>query len=144
MSTMRSSTLWLVAILLSMTTTSARAADAPGDLFGRLKANVKDDQPFQLLVRIHLPAGAMDTFAVEAAKAAKSSEAEPGCEMYAFFKDLEKPDTIILFEKWKSVAALKTHLAQPYTVSLLKALGDLKVEPEIHLLNPLPTSKPAP
>jgi quinol monooxygenase YgiN len=143
MSTMRSNALWLAAILFLMTA-PAWAADAPGDLFGRLKANVKEDQPFQLLVRIHLPAGAIDKFAVEAAKAAKASEAEPGCEMYAFFKDLEKPDTIILLEKWKSVAALKTHLAQPYTVSLLKALGDLKVEPEIHLLNPLSASKPAP
>ena len=61
------------------------AADPPaGDLFARLKAKVKDDQPFQMLVRIRLKPGTEEKLAAEAAKAAKATAAEPGCEGYAF------------------------------------------------------------
>jgi quinol monooxygenase YgiN len=142
MFTMRSCALWLMTI--SLMSLPALAADAPGDLFGRLKAKVKDDQPFQLLIQIKLKPGTEQKFAAEATKAAKETAREPGCEMYSFFDDLEQPGTVIVFEKWKSVAALKSHLEQPYTQSLLKLLGELKVEPEIRLLSSLPAPKTAP
>ena len=141
MSTLRSCALCLIAIF-SILGGPVLAADAPpGDLFGRLKAKVKDDQPFQLLVRIRLKPGTEEKFAAEAAKAAKATAAEPGCEHYAFFEDLEAPGTVILFEKWKSTAALKSHLEQPYTVSLLKQIVDIGAEPTIQLLRPLPAPK---
>jgi quinol monooxygenase YgiN len=144
MSTLRSCALCLVAIF-SILAGPVVAADAPpGDLFGRLNAKVKPDQPFQLLVRIRLKPGTEPKFAAEAAKAAKASATEPGCESYLFYEDLEEPGTVILFEKWKSVAALKSHLEKPYTVSLLKLLGDIGAEPTIQLLGPLGAQKPAP
>jgi quinol monooxygenase YgiN len=121
------------------------AADAPaGDLFGRLKAKIKPDQPFQLLVRIRLKPGTEEKFAAEAAKAAKASATEPGCESYAFYDDLEQPGTVILFEKWKNTAALKSHFEQPYTAALLKLLADIGGEPTIQLLGPLAAPKAAP
>jgi quinol monooxygenase YgiN len=121
------------------------AADAPaGDLFGRLKAKIKPDQPFQLLVRIRLKPGTEEKFAAEAAKAAKASATEPGCESYTFYDDLEQPGTVILFEKWKNTAALKSHFEQPYTAALLKRLADIGAEPTIQLLGPLAAQKAAP
>ena len=121
---------------------SVRAADGPpGDLFGRLNAKVKEGQPFQLLVKIKLKPGTEAKFAAEAAKAAKATAAEPGNEMYALFEDREQPGTVILFEKWKSIAALKSHIEQPYVQSLLKLFGELGIEPDITLLGPLPVAK---
>ncbi|HEY1786356.1 MAG TPA: antibiotic biosynthesis monooxygenase [Pirellulales bacterium] len=140
----RSGALWLIAIF-SILVGPVLAADAPpGDLFGRLKLKVKPDQPFQLLVRVRLKPGTEEKFAAEAAKAAKASESEPGCETYAFYADLEHPGTVILFEKWKSTAALQSHIEQPYTASLLKLMADIGAEPTIQLLGPLPPPKPAP
>lgn len=142
MFTTRCCALWLLAISLAI---PALAADNPaGDLFGRLGAKIKEGQPFQLVVKIRLKPGTEEKFNAEAGKAVKETVREPGCEMYALFQDLEQPDTFVLLEKWKSIAALKTHLAQPYTVSLLKTLGELKVEPDIRILGPLPSPKPAP
>ena len=84
------------------------ADDLPGkDLLDRLKANVKEDQPFELLVRIKLKPGTEARFAAEAAKVAKATAAEPGNEMFVFFQHLEQPGTVILFEKWKNIAALQ-------------------------------------
>ena len=54
-------------------------------------------------MRIHLEPGTEEKFPAEAAKAAKETAGEPGCEMYAFFKDLEETAAVILFEKWKNV-----------------------------------------
>ena len=144
MSNLRSGVLWLIAIL-PILAAPVLAADAPeGDLFGRLKFKVKQDQPFQLLVRIRLKPGTEEKLAAEAAKAAKATATEPGCEAYTFYEDLEHPGTVILFEKWKNTAALKSHIEQPYTASLLKLLADLEAEPSIQLLGPLGTQKPAP
>ena len=67
-----------------------------------------------------------------------------GLRQLCVFDDLEKPDTVILFEKWKSMAALKSHIEQPYIVSLLKLLGDIGAAPTITLLGPLAGPKSAP
>lgn len=111
MFTTRFCVLWLLAISLAI---PALAADDPaGDLFGRLSAKVKEGQPFQLLVKIRLKPGTEEKFAAAATKAVKETAAEPGCDMYALFQDVEQPETVVLFEKWKSIAALKTHLCSP-------------------------------
>ncbi|HEX4143805.1 MAG TPA: antibiotic biosynthesis monooxygenase [Pirellulales bacterium] len=143
MSILRSTAVGLVA-MFSILAGAVLAADAPeGDLFGRLKFKVKPEQPFQLLVRIRLKPGTAEKFAAEAAKAAKATAAEPGCEAYTFYEDLEHPGTVILFEKWKNTEALKSHIEQPYTVALLKLLADIEAEPSIQLLGPLGGQKPA-
>ena len=35
-------------------------------------------------------------------------------------------------------------MEQPYTVALLKLLDEIQAEPEIRILNPLPSLEPAP
>ena len=141
MSTLRSCALWLIAITLILGGPVLAADQPPGDLFARLKAKVKEDQPFQLLVKIRLKPGTEAKFAAEVAKAVKATAAEPGNEMYAVFEDLEQPGTVILFEKWKSTAALKAHIEQPYIGSLLTLMADIGAEPIITLLGPLPVAK---
>ena len=60
--------------------------------------------------RIKLKPGTEAKFAAEAAKVAKATATEPGNEMFVFFQHMEQPGTVILFEKWKNLAALQAHL----------------------------------
>ena len=145
MLTLRSGALWLMVILSILGGSALAADDLPaGDLLTRLKANVKEDQPFQLLVRIKLKPGTEAKFAAEAAKVAKATATEPGNEMFVFFEHLEQPGTVILFEKWKNIAALKSHLEQPHTIPWLKFTGDIGVEATIGILGQLDAPKSAP
>ena len=113
-------------------------------MLDRLKAKVKEDQPFELLVRIKLKPGTEAKFAAEAAKVAKATATEPGNEMFVFFEHLEQPGTVILFEKWKNIAGSQVSpRAAPYH-SWLKFTGDIGVEATIGILGPLNTPKPAP
>jgi quinol monooxygenase YgiN len=122
---------------------SARAADdLPGKtLIERLKATIKPDQAFELLVRIKLKPGTEERFAAEATKVAKETVKEPGNEMFVFYKHLEQPGTVILFEKWKNIAALEAHQTAPHTVPWLKFTGEIGVEATIGILGPLEAPK---
>jgi quinol monooxygenase YgiN len=142
MLTLRSSTLWLVTVLSLLAGSALAADDPPGStLLDRLSAKIKEDQPFQLLVRIKLKPGTEDKFAAEAAKIAKATSAEPGNEMFVFYDDLDQPGDVILFEKWKNLAALKAHQKAPHTVPWLKFTGDIGVEATIGILVPLAAPK---
>jgi len=145
MLTLRSCALWLIAISSTLGDSVFAADDLPaGDLLARLKAQVKEDQPFQLLVRIKLKPGTEAKFATEAAKVAKATATEPGNEMFVFFEHLEQPGIVILFEKWKNIAALKSHLEQPHTIPWLKFTGDIGVEATIGILGKLDAPKSSP
>lgn len=53
--------------------------------------------------------------AVQAAlKMAKASQAEAGCRSYDFYSDIEDPNTILIFERWESEAALLAHFQTPH------------------------------
>ena len=36
---------------------------------------------------------------------------EPGCEQYELFQSTERPDTVVLLERWSSSETLATHTA---------------------------------
>jgi len=138
---LRAGALWLI-VIFSILGGSVVSADEP-DLITRLKAKVKEDQPFQLLVRIRLKPGTEAKFTAEATKVAKATATEPGNEMFVFYDDLEHPGTVILFEKWKNLAGLKAHLEAAHTIPWLKFTGDIGVEATIDILQPLIAAKPA-
>ena len=43
---------------------------------------------------------------------------EDGCLQYDYHLSCEKPDTVVLLEKWRDAAALERHLAQPHMVEI--------------------------
>ena len=62
--------------------------------------------------------------AVRAAlKMAKASQAEPGCRAYAFYADLEDPNTVLIFECWESDAALQAHFQSPHMAEFNAAIA---------------------
>ncbi|MDH2591875.1 putative quinol monooxygenase [Acinetobacter nosocomialis] len=69
--------------------------------------------------------------------------AEEGCHGYeplidhksnASFQTQEEPDTIVMLEKWESVAHLEAHLATPHMQAHHKAVKDDVVDVKIRIL----------
>ncbi|HET8957531.1 MAG TPA: putative quinol monooxygenase [Microcella sp.] len=67
---------------------------------------------------------------------------EPGCELYAI---TDAPDgSIVMIEKWSTVAELDAHGSSPAVVDLVAALDGLLEAPvEVTRLVPVPIGDPA-
>jgi quinol monooxygenase YgiN len=111
----------------------------PGELTARLEAKLgPGEKPFTLLVTVKIKAGQGEKFEAAAAKAAAATRKESGNVAYDFHRDLDTPDRYLLFERWKSVAALKEHLAAAHTQEFLRLVGELgDGPPQIQLFTPL-------
>jgi quinol monooxygenase YgiN len=65
--------------------------------------------------------------------------AEPGCELYALHRDPASPSTFVLFEKWASPDALRTHLEGPVLSEFGAVVEGLLAGPmKVQTLTPLP------
>ena len=70
----------------------------------------------------------------EAARAALAaialeSRAEPGCREFVVHSDLDREGDLCLYEIWDDEAALKSHLAQPYTSAVSRQFKAWLAEP---------------
>jgi len=67
---------------------------------------------------------------------------EPGCELYAIH---DAPDgSIVMLEKWSSVAELDAHGSSDAVVELIAALEGLLTEPvAVTRLTPVPVGEPS-
>ena len=60
------------------------------------------------------------------------TEAEAGCLGYRFYSALHDQDTILIFERWDSDAALQAHFQTPHMGEFSRQLGPLLAgQPEI-------------
>jgi quinol monooxygenase YgiN len=71
--------------------------------------------------------------------------AEPGCIEYTAVVDAQDvddlqaplgPDTFIVVEKWRNVAALREHMAAPHMAAYGAATKDLIAQRLLHILSP--------
>ena len=69
-----------------------------------------------------------EAFLLSRDEGVRRSRAEPGCMAYVFAADPVEPGRVILFERWESKDALRTHLAgiqsagpQPSSVAVRSA-----------------------
>lgn len=89
----------------------------------------KPEQPFVLIVNCTTKPGLADEF-IEAMRAAGTQTVkEPGNLAYKTNQSRQEPNQFVLYEHWKSIAALDTHLKQPYLVKLLGQFDILLAEP---------------
>lgn len=56
-----------------------------------------------------------------------ATNAEDGCELYAFSRDVADPSLIRISERWRDGAALAAHSASPHMKTFNKAMGGAQV-----------------
>jgi len=116
------------AISLSIGLSMARAED-DHPVVALVKSKVKDPaKPFALVVTIKAKAGKEKDLEAAFAPCLAATRKEPGCVAYELNRDPDDPTVYLMFEKFKSIAALNEHLKQAHTQKLLKALGTLTEE----------------
>ena len=133
----RTALLFLVALALSPAHSTA-AQDQPNPLVTLIRAQVSDPaQPFSLLVKVTVKEGRNAEFEKAFAKAIKGTRAEQGVLTYDLSRDPKNPQAYIVYERWKSVAAIESHLKSEHIQALVKSLPDLTAaEPVFQVLIP--------
>lgn len=112
-------------LVLFMAAATAHAADEHPAVT-LVKSKVKDPtKPFALVVTIKAKAGKEKELEATFAPCIAATKKEPGCIAYELNRDTDDPSTYVMYEKFKSVAALEDHLMRTHTQELLKAVGPL-------------------
>jgi len=125
MSIYRQYLLALLALGLAFTLSTVRAED-DHPVVALVKSKVKDPaRPFALLVTIKAKEGKEKELEAAFAPCVRATKREAGCIAYEFNRDPDDPTVYVMYEKFKSVAALSEHLKQAHTMKLLKSLEAL-------------------
>ena len=126
--------LLLAVPLAALLSTAARAADEENPVVKLIKSKVKDEKkPFALLVTFKVKAGNEKKFEEAFAPALTATRKEPGCVAYHLNRDPDEPANYIMYEQFKSIAALEAHLKEKHTQTLLATVvpmcdGDPKIK----------------
>lgn len=96
------------------------------------------ERSFVMLVQLQVRPG-QNAALVEAMKTpTRETTKEPGNSAYQLSQDTERPNHYVLYEVWQNVAALDSHLTQPYLVELLTAFDNVLAEPpKVTVLKPV-------
>lgn len=115
----------LPVLIVAITLSTAQAADEH-PIVTLIKSKVKDhNKPFALVVTIKAKAGKAKDVEAAFAPCIAATKKEAGCLAYELNRDPDDPTGYVMYEKFKSVAAIKDHLEQEHTKKLLSALGSL-------------------
>jgi quinol monooxygenase YgiN len=121
------------AICAVLALSEARAQDEPA-VVKLIKSKVKDTKkPFALTVEFKVKAGKEKDFEAAFAPCLVATRKEPGCVAYYLNRDPDEPSVYVMYEHFKSVAAIEEHLKQKHTETLLKTVipmceGDPKIK----------------
>ncbi len=101
-----------------------------------IKSKVKDEKkPFAILVEFKVKAGKEKDFEAAFVPCLEATRKEPGCVAYYLNRDPDHPDTYVMYEQFKSVAAIEDHLKQKHTQTLLSTVGPMADgEPKIKVM----------
>ena len=80
-----------------------------------------------VIARIEISPNHIDQYIAAATAGIDATRAEPGCQQYAFSRDLLQPNVLWVSEQWESEAALQTHLRTPHVQKLLADTADLEI-----------------
>jgi quinol monooxygenase YgiN len=69
-----------------------------------------------------------DAFIAAATTVMEGSQAEAGCEHYAFSADLHDPGRFHISEQWADKAAMDAHGASPHFLTFMGSMGDFGVK----------------
>lgn len=96
-----------------------------------------------VVATIEVADGKRETFLREFHKLVPQVYAESGCHEYAPFEDVDtdipsqgggRENVVTVLEKWKDVAALKTHLDAPHMAEFRERVKDLVADVKLQIL----------
>jgi quinol monooxygenase YgiN len=100
------------------------AQDEESPIVALVRKSVSDPaKPFVLLVHLKVKEGQGSSVEAAFAPAIKITRKEAGCLAYDLSRDTTDPNGYMVYERWKSLADLKSHLAAPHIRTLLEAIG---------------------
>lgn len=116
---------------------TGRAQEHP--IAAQVKAKLKDpSKPFTMVVLVKLKDGSTEKFEAAFAKATKETRKEKGSLAYDLNRDADDATRYMVYERWKSLAALEAHLKTPHITALLGEIGELMANPpEVRVLTPV-------
>ena len=128
---------WMLAVLLLLPAAAA-AQEKENPILTFVKSKVKDpDKPFTLIIALKVKEGEDKKLEEAFAKAVKATRKEKGCITYDLSRDTGDASRYLVYERWKSVDALKMHLETEHIKALLAALPELlRGAPEPQVLTP--------
>jgi len=112
-------------VVLPMTVPAVQAEDE-NPIVTLVKTKVSDSsQPFGMTVQFKVREGSEKAFEQAFAAAVAGTRKEPGCLAYYLNRDVEDPSTFVVFERFKSVAALESHAKTAHVADVLKKITPL-------------------
>lgn len=113
-------------VALPLAASAVLGADEPNPIVTAIKAQLKDpDKPFTMFVRLQVKDGMQAKFEAAFAKAITGTRKEKGNLAYDLNRDAKDPTRYVVYERWKSLKDLDSHLKQPYLTALLAILPDM-------------------
>jgi quinol monooxygenase YgiN len=79
-----------------------------------------------VLVEVGVKDGASAAVRDAVSRMEQATRKEPGCISYAFSTDISDPNTVRVTERWKSVDALREHMAAPHMAQFQKDVMSLQ------------------
>ena len=122
----------------------AEAPEADAGIVARVKAAVGEkgaEKPFVLVVTMTAKQGQTAELVKAYRAAATKSKAEPGCTAYNLHRDAEDPRKFLLYERWKTPAALASHLEADYTKTFVGRFGDLLEDSGVTVMKAVPARR---
>lgn len=125
--------LLVAASVLVLTVAAAGRAQEEPPLVKLIKSKVKDEKkPFAATVEIKVTAGKEKEFEAAFVPFLEATRKEPGCVAIHLNRDADHPDTYLVYEQFRSVAAIEEHVKQKYAQTLVKTIrplqdGDAKI-----------------
>lgn len=118
----RSGLLVLPVLFLTLAAAESRGQDE-NPVVKLIKSKVKDPaKPFAILVTFNVKAGNEKDFEAAFRPALAATKKEPGCISYELNRDPDRPTTYVMYEKFRSVAAIEEHIRAEHTKTLLKTV----------------------
>jgi quinol monooxygenase YgiN len=124
----------VLAVPLAALLSANTRADEENPVVKLIKSKVKDEKkPFALLVTFKVKAGNEKKLEEAFAPCLIATRKEAGCVAYYLNRDPDEPANYIMYEHFKSIAALESHLKEKHTQKLLETVipmcdGDPKIK----------------
>jgi quinol monooxygenase YgiN len=77
---------------------------------------------------IRMGDGDIDRLQAEMKAQMAATQAEDGCELYIFSRDVTDPNHLLISERWRDADALAAHGKAPHMAVFNKAIGSAKIE----------------